>query len=806
MMTDMKKIRIFAIIAMAVMAVCCAKEPIEQNKEQIDVPEGYKLLNFTASITKTAISADDTTPAWVAGDQVKFVWDGGSQVAAATAAGSSTTFNGILIPETVTEIYAVYPAAASNGYTAGSGVTVSFPAEISTGDFAGSDICVARATSTGNVWNTTLSFSNVACLVKVGVTSSVSKIVVKGLAGENIAGDLALSIADNGTVSYGDVANAAASVTAAGLTQPGSFYLPVLPGVALSSGFSVEMWNGDTALTPFVYPASVTTAAGKILGLPGLDQKSGNYYVTVAGAGNHSGVSFANALSKDEFKSMITKDDPILSGATFHFSAEEFDFGGYVTTMFSTATENVKITIEGDAEGETVFLGGENYGALEILDKTDITVKNVKFTGVNSTSGGKAALRINKTGAAVTLDSCDFIENNNTSTGAAIMAMKTYLTIINCKFSGNSASAGPAIYIGGVMEVSVKDSEFSDNTASDYGGAIWNGTGKLEVSGGSFTCNTAVKRGGAVYLHGSDVVAEIDGTSFSANGECTDSDEGQGGAIWVGGGAAVDVNDCEFATNSARVGGAVGCANDSNVNTLNVDGCTFSENSTTGVGGAMILTSKGSFNISDCSFTSNQSGGNGGAIRCDNANGTFTFDNVTFKSNYASGSGIGGGLYMDNGTYRFNKCCFNGNHGTTSGAFYIGSTSRIYLNSCLFTGNYCSGTHGTSMRVWGTNVQFFMNNCTFADDTYCTNGSASGKNCCWIYMKNKKSVLSNNTIIGYSRKGTGGATSSGGAQLIYFDASGATSNVTFVNNIIAHRNSKGSYNVNAGTVTLTAVL
>ena len=71
----MRKLVIFASLALAFVSVACEKE---NNKEQ-PAPIDPNTVVFTASLpTKTTIDANDQVVSWASGDEVKFVWAGGS--------------------------------------------------------------------------------------------------------------------------------------------------------------------------------------------------------------------------------------------------------------------------------------------------------------------------------------------------------------------------------------------------------------------------------------------------------------------------------------------------------------------------------------------------------------------------------------------------------------------------------------------------------------------------------------------------------------------------------------------------------
>lgn len=803
---------VFAISA-SFIAFSCAKEIGNQN----EMP-GYENLVFSAcgESVKTTIGTDCTSVSWVKDDQVKFVWGTtgeDSAVAAASASGASADF-AIAVPEATSLMYAVSPAGSLSAYD-GEVVAINIPSETD-GSFASANIALSKIEK-ASVWPSSIIFKNATAVLKIDVTNEkITSLSVSAVGGEPLVGMLSAGI-NTGEISLTPVESGTASSANIAVNGVGSYYLAVIPGVTYTKGLRVDFTLSEGSLPSYYYnPATPLEATrGKIISFSSLDTRVGAYYVSVEGAGNKMGKSWENAMDIAAFKALVSKKETAdesaaqaaqLKDSKIYFSAETFDMGDCVTVGFPGQSAAVPFEFVGKISGTdtTTFTGNNTHRLLTVDgDYAALSISNIVFCNSTSASGGQGAIRLQKTSAKLTLTDCVLRDNVNTAAAGAIFSGNGTLVLNTCTIKNNQSTNGAGINIDGNATVTVNNCKFFGNTASQYGGAIGFKKGKLTINGGSFIGNTATKQGGVVYVTTANAEASICNAEFISNGKCTDTDEGQGGAIWSAGGAKTEISGCTFEKNTARVGGAIGCANDSsNSNIVTIDNCSFDKNSTTGVAGAVIMTSKGNFSISNCTFTGNTAGGNGGAIRGDQANATIALDNVVFKDNVSSGNG--GAMYIDNGKYRFNKCCFDTNKASNSGAVYAGSTSTVYMNNCLFTGNYITSTNGTTLRAWSANVTLCMNNCTFADNTYSTS-STSGKHSSWMYVKNQKLLISNSTLIGYSRKGSGGSATDGGDGLVYFDGSGVTSTVTFINNILAHSNGKDVFTRNAGTVTLNAI-
>ncbi|MBO4427948.1 MAG: right-handed parallel beta-helix repeat-containing protein, partial [Bacteroidales bacterium] len=511
----MKQIRIFALIALAVLTAACAKE-IRTNNEEQEPSLGPNVIVFTANApSKTAIDSNDETVTWVAGDEVRFSWDGGYAIAAAASSGATTTFT-VEVDDNVDEIYAVYPASAGGSVSEGK-VTVHYSGSRTDGTFEANDICVARAVKSGNAWNTSLAFKNAACVLKIGVTSSdIVKIRVEAVGGEVISGAFEVSMDGSGNPVVGDAVGEPGTMSRMDVSGPGNYYIPIKPGVTLTNGFRVSRFTGESdQVTPFYYNGEFITTRGQIIKIADIDSHAGQYYVTPNGAGSKAGQSWSNAMSAAQFKTFVENQDNhfLLKGSTFHFSAEEFSFGDdYVKPNYPDHA-NVIFTIEGTVTptDTTTFLGrtatsGTTAGVLWPQANSYLTVKNVKFTGTNGASNA-SAIRINNGAVEVNLDHCYFRNNQTSGNGGSISLFNSAtVTIKNCSFSGNIGAGGlihvnntsanviiqdtevkgcskNAVYAQSAQAVTLTRVTFKDNDdAGEYGAAAFIGDGNSSVS------------------------------------------------------------------------------------------------------------------------------------------------------------------------------------------------------------------------------------------------------------------------------------------------------------------------------------
>ena len=741
---------------MAILSVACQKE----NFEEQPVPADSNVVVFTANVpTKTAIDSNDEVVTWVAGDEVKFVWEGGSTTASASASGASTTFS-VEVGEGITELYAVYPASAGGAYDSGN-VNVHFNGSRTDGTFAANDICVAKAVKTGDVWSTTLAFKNVACLLKIGVMGNdITKIQVVGgrapAEAQNISGYLPVSFDGSGDPVFGTATSTGTSVSLS-ISGPGDYYIPVLPDVVLSDGFRIGYFKGEDQLTPFFYAGSFTTERGKIIKLTNLDEKAGQYYVTPSGAGSKAGQSWSNAMGVTEFKAFVTDQDNhfLLKGSTFHFSADEFSFGDDYLVLNYPDHGNVAFTLEGTYNSEssmTTFVGrtatsGTTAGVLWPQNNSYITVKNVKFTGTNGASNA-SAIRMNNSAKELNLDHCIFDGNQTSGNGSGISLFNSAtVNISNCVFK-NATGAGGIIHVNHASaNVNIVDCEASNITKNALYAQSFN----------TFTCTRV---------------------TFSDN-----NDAGEyGAAAYISGAGTITFDDCDFIRNHSSVQGGAICINGTDVTTTFTD-CEFIDNDCDQRGGAVMIE-----NANDnTTFTRGKFQGNN-ANGADNTKaagaaiysyGSFSCTDVLFKENYnfvGENTQSGGIIRIQQSgkVGHFDGCVFDGNYSNKQTSTNnpcaaivncrIGDVS-YYFNACEFKEN-TSGT-GNSTGVFGgirgtvfatlAGSTFAFNNCSFHDNY----GGRNSDDISWIGMDNASStlILANTTIVGdnYRAPSAGGA-------------------------------------------------
>ncbi|WP_462315200.1 DUF7507 domain-containing protein [Methanobrevibacter sp.] len=313
--------------------------------------------------------------------------------------------------------------------------------------------------------------------------------------------------------------------------------------------------------------------------------------------------------------------------------------------------------------------------------KSGISISNLTINGKGITIDGNELARIfDVQGGPVILNNIKFINGKtpNDEDGGAVLLSSGDLTANNCQFENNRAEKyGGAIATSGSFSagtITVNNCGFKDNTALYHGGAIY--AKDLTVKKSSFdsnrvTTNTPVDSSSSLDLKG------LGGAIYSSNANIRDSTFTRN----------VVANSGSYQINEG--GGAI-----TNTHKLDVDNCTFTEN--TGLkGGAILavaenpsdLNPNNYVNIKNSGFKDNY-GFDGGAICC---NYNMTVDHCVFDGNVATGYG-GGAIntgYKSDNNYFLNSIFYNNSADNYGGAL---STSHSHIKNCTFQYNHAN--HG----------------------------------------------------------------------------------------------------------------
>ena len=398
-----------------------------------------------------------------------------------------------------------------------------------------------------------------------------------------------------------------------------------------------------------------------------------------------------------------------------------------------------------------------------------------------STNGGGAAIA--NYNSSPIIENCEF--NNNelrayasySGYGGAIYSSNSHLTLINSKFTNNkTAEAGGAIYCKNGSSLTIQDCVFSGNTLGAiylYGyttisikgstfyqhprGAIqaYNGTsiqidstvaygnvwsGFLIANNNNGTLPTLTVKHSEFYNNrsGSGGVIQFNGNGLIDSCEFRNNSAGSAGAVSLKGNN-MQIRNCSFLNNYAEAGGALSGGNvfkctfiknkglyqgGAIESAITIDSCTFTENTTEGVGGAI---SVGAVSISNCSFTQN---GCVGTSQPERQGGAIHF------SNY-----MGAAMFYP----RVKNCTFIDNYSQNGGAVSAGPMTGPRIQSSSFQNNTASGNGGA---IFGLIDTLYDN--TFVNNSATVNGGA-------LFLDTYNDGVVNKCFFSKNQADTGGA-------------------------------------------------
>ena len=714
-----KLINVFLCTLCTVAFFSCEKEiQTPASPEEQIVPEGYELLTFTAVneqiISRTSLSDGHTC--WSEGDAIKVICSDGTAANAILTDGAGTatgTFAG-MVPAGKTPIYAVYPAAAYASRD-GSTVNVTVAAE-QAGTFAAGNIAVAKIDAESH----NMSFKNVNSLLvfQLKAGSEVTKVEVTSVDGTALAGTVPVDCSGENPVP-GTPASTASTVSMT-TNGAGTYYLSIVePEANHAKGLTMTYYTGSGPYTKtgeYYLNKDLPIVANNMYQF-GEVETDGNYYVTVAGAGNHSGMDWANAFSKEEMWKRLTLTaaqqlDPAedgadpeskeakiaaIDGATFHMAAGTYDFGDDPKIAFNE-TNPVTVTLKGGYNASTGARDLANYATIITGNRDD---------GANPVTGHICLkLRYNMN---ITLDGLHF--ENGLSSSDKGGALNCYgedlnVTLVDCVISNNKNIVdgddknGAGLYLESVGSCSATRVTFSNNT-SLHAPALYVYSSDITLNNCTFSGNTASNWGGTVRIRQGNPICVFNNCTIDGNSATNDS-----GGVYVDAGTTTFTN-CSFTGNHC---GGVGGALTVNNGTVNISGGSFKGNYAGTEGGAIRLTSgTPELNIENCTFGGTLAGEPNYAIKDGGAislkKGTTTITNCSLIGNHAcydsadrkeedvafddvTDVGYGGAIdCFDTAILTINGGTISGNVAWRGGAMNISSSSAVNLNGVTFTAN-----------------------------------------------------------------------------------------------------------------------
>lgn len=253
----------------------------------------------------------------------------------------------------------------------------------------------------------------------------------------------------------------------------------------------------------------------------------------------------------------------------------------------------------------------------------------------------------------------------------------------NVVLTENKATKAPALYAFG-SDITMTNCEVSKNEAFANCGGVWfTNKCNVVVDGCTLTENKAELTAGAMFVNvplsaeNGELAIEIKNTVFSKN-----SSLGNGGSLYIA--DETGKGNLEFG----------------------IDGCTFQENRTEGMGYVILISVSGT--IKNSLIENNTAVKNGGFYHYTDLNNEVVtnvlFDNCEFRGNVAN---LGPGIYSYNQAGEYNiyvtNSLFKGQTTTGRGSYYVRNNAagafNAYAVNTTFEGN--EAKQGTAINVNG---------------------------------------------------------------------------------------------------------
>lgn len=677
----MKKLAYFILAAgVAAAAVSCAKE--------FDGPAGEggsSVVTFTATTAQTKTDILDGHTVWSLDDEIKVFYGGESVVAKLkTGENTSTATFEAAVPAS-NDYFAVYPSSAVSSKTGNNKLSVVIPRE-QAGNFGHSHIAVAKGVDKA------FAFANVNSFLKITLPEAgYKRIVVESASGKPLSGSLSVDFqSGNPAVSLGSDGQPSVEIASSDGFPAGNVFISILPGITHEKGLLLKFYKADSEGSYYL-DKELTTEISTIHSF-GEFGFTGDYFVSLEGAGNRRGITADNAMDLTAFIAFMTRPEDAVKakawaqafdGATIHMASGVYDFTDSLLVAFPGAAAPISVCFEGE---NTVITGNEGHRLLNVGENANATFKNITFDkGVSFVSRNSPILI--QEGAAASFENCSFYKNVNKkadgsgySTGGCIYAEEnTTLSFDNCEFTYNKGSYGATLLVKG--KTTIKDSHFQYNDGS------WPGS--------------------ALYLDHEDAVCEVTNSVIEDN--TVTKEEGKspnGGAIAVIHGQ-LTMTGCSILRNSipTRRGGAIRAENSSRVKFVD---CTVKEN-TADWGGAINVVDNAVFEIEGGLYQGNYSKGGGCILTGSGTQGSVIIKNAVFKENYVVKGGRFGGVirHESDGELTILGTTFEGNYSVYNGedeAFgaavsiaYDQSEAEVTIDNCSFIGNHSKSGGGTAL-------------------------------------------------------------------------------------------------------------
>ena len=398
-----------------------------------------------------------------------------------------------------------------------------------------------------------------------------------------------------------------------------------------SKSGAVFMQDGTFTMTDGLIDNCSGTESGAIYMSGGTFGISGGTIANSRGAKNGGALYLGGAGTVNVSGGNIMKNNVTEFGGAIYMTGGKFTISGGNMANNTAAENGAAVYLAGT--GDVLVNGGSITGAQD-QNVEAIYMAGGKFTMNGGSIGnfiGEQCGAVNMADGTFTMTNGTIDRCQGTRSGAVYMSGGEFQisggTISNC-----SGTNGGAVYLAGTGTLTIDGGTIKDNAAATHGGAIYLTNGTFNMTAGKVDANKSQGGNGAgIYIN--------NGTVSLTGGEVTGNEaiNGKGGGFYVAGGD-VTLSNGTISSNKAKTAGGGIClegTSSTSIVSMNVNGCTLTENEVTeGNGGGIFL--------SNAEMTYN-----GGLLTLNKASYNQTPDFQTgYEADAGSVGGIGGGIYI----------------------------------------------------------------------------------------------------------------------------------------------------------------
>jgi parallel beta-helix repeat protein/predicted outer membrane repeat protein len=274
------------------------------------------------------------------------------------------------------------------------------------------------------------------------------------------------------------------------------------------------------------------------------------------------------------------------------------------------------------------------------------------------------------------------LRNNSGGLGGGLSVLFSYCRIHECEFSYNSGGLGGGLGFADACSISLTGSVFQYNEATSAGGAIWKGVNEIsvDINNCEFISNTSGYNGGGICFPSLNQSILLSDLVFEKNVA-----NENGGGVYISTGYTVEFSNCTFINDSALIdlyldygGGGVHCSGGGN---FVFRDCEFNDNYTLTSGGAIFSDDVDRLMIYDSDFTGNVAV-SAGAVWGYRTQYLAEVTNSNFELNQG-GVGVSGVVHLEADTSILSNLTVVNN---VDGGVTLASSYNTIRN-CTFSGN-----------------------------------------------------------------------------------------------------------------------